>query len=298
VSATKSEVEKASSLDPGMDQNKESRGIEVQKKENMKTSVLGLVGFLARKRDCWCRLYGGLEASLVGTMVSQGVYFYLYSRLRKIAVSRRRSSARGSQDIQVFESLLIASLSGMGNVLLTNPIWMIATRMQSYRNSAKLDQSTNKLGSIEDEARGGSEPSSNPPKPLAVLKDVYKEYGISGFWNGVTASLVMVINPTIQYAMYEWLVSLNKNMKKGLHKSKTDRLSTFEIFILSALSKAGATVMTYPLMTVKTRMMAARKTDSHLQYTSVWNAIAQIAKKEGVYCILSGVQRLSFQKGG
>lgn len=210
--------------------------------------------------------------------------------LRKIAVSRRRNSARGSQDVQVFESLLTASLAGMGNVLLTNPIWMIATRMQSYENLAKQDKFKNKLASIDDEAGGGSEPSSSPPKPLAVAKMVYNEYGISGFWNGVTASLVMVINPTIQYAMYEWLMSLNKKMKKGKRKLHTFRPSTFEIFILSALSKAGATVMTYPLMTVKTRMMAARKTDAHLQYTSVWNAIAQIAKKEGFGGYYKGIK--------
>lgn len=286
MSAMKSGDEKASESVPGMNQNK---GTEVQRKENAKTSIVGLVGFLAR--DSWYKLYGGLGASLVGTMVSQGVYFYLYSMLRKIAVARRRNSARSSQDIRVFESLLTASLAGMGNVLLTNPIWMIATRMQSYRNLRKHEESMNKLASTEEEGSVGSEPSSSPPTPLAVAKMVYKEYGISGFWNGVTASLVMVINPTIQYAMYEWLMSLNKNMKNVKRKSKTVRPSTMEIFILSALSKAGATVITYPLMTVKTRMMAARKTDAHLQYTSVWNAITQIAKQEGE-CMLYVVQQL------
>lgn len=285
MTATKSGEEKASQRVPGVDQDKIDKGTEVKRKENTKTSIVGLVGFLARTRDGWYKLYSGLGASLVGTMVSQGVYFYLYSMLRKIAVARRRKNARSSQDIQVFESLLTASLAGMGNVLLTNPIWMIATRMQSYRNLKRHEESINKLASTEDEARVGSEPSSSPPNPLAVAKMVYKEYGISGFWNGVTASLVMVINPTIQYAMYEWLMSLNKNIKKGKRKSKTFRPSTMEIFILSALSKAGATVITYPLMTVKTRMMAARKTDAHIQYTSIWNAIAQIAKQEGEYSL-------------
>lgn len=34
------------------------------------------------------------------------------------------------------ESLLVAALAGMGNVLLTNPIWLIATRMQAGQQDA------------------------------------------------------------------------------------------------------------------------------------------------------------------
>jgi hypothetical protein len=34
------------------------------------------------------------------------------------------------QDIGVGPSLLVAFLAGCGNVLLTNPIWVVATRMQ------------------------------------------------------------------------------------------------------------------------------------------------------------------------
>ena len=34
------------------------------------------------------------------------------------------------QDIGVGPSLLVAFLAGCGNVLITNPIWCVATRMQ------------------------------------------------------------------------------------------------------------------------------------------------------------------------
>ena len=35
------------------------------------------------------------------------------------------------QDIGIGPSLLVAFLAGCGNVLLTNPIWTVATRMQA-----------------------------------------------------------------------------------------------------------------------------------------------------------------------
>ena len=38
----------------------------------------------------WAGLYRGLQASLLGTAVSQGVYFYFYSQLRQLAVARQQ----------------------------------------------------------------------------------------------------------------------------------------------------------------------------------------------------------------
>lgn len=47
----------------------------------------------------------------------------------------------------------------------------------------------------------------------AVARHVYREYGLSGFWIGTQASLVMVVNPTLQYALYEWLTTARKKLK-------------------------------------------------------------------------------------
>ena len=210
-------------------------------------------------------LYSGLGASLFGTTVSQGVYFYFYSVLRGVAVKRRKRGAKG-MELQVGESLAIASLAGMANVLLTNPIWMVATRMQTYRS---LDTSHKKIGS---------------PNALSVIKSIFSEYGLGGFWNGVGASLIMVINPTIQYALYEWLMSVRARLaiRRKKKTRRSSRPSTLQVFLMSALAKAGATVLTYPMLTVKTRMMSARKEDADIQYASVLDAVRQILNKEGV----------------
>ena len=83
----------------------------------------GAVGELVElvRRGGLAALFPGLSASLVGTTVSQGVYFYLYALLRQLAVARRGVDARGAAEITVAQSLAVASLAGMGNVLLTNP---------------------------------------------------------------------------------------------------------------------------------------------------------------------------------
>jgi hypothetical protein len=179
---------------------------------------------------------------------AQGVYFYLYSLLRDAAVARRGgagSHASGScpstQQVSVGDSLLMAALAGMGNVLLTNPIWMVATRMQAQRKASSLAPtaqpapSSSRAGGSKE--RGGEEamaagaagpppPPRLPPPPataLGVIREVYGEYGLPGFWKGVEASLVMVINPSIQYALYEWLRSGRARLRSS-QGAKGERL--------------------------------------------------------------------------
>ncbi|KDD71669.1 hypothetical protein H632_c4593p0, partial [Helicosporidium sp. ATCC 50920] len=180
----------------------------------------------------WSPLFRGLGANLAGTTVSQGVYFYLYSLLRGAAVRRRLGSratdVRGS-GVSVGESLLIAALAGAGNVLVTNPIWVIATRMQASRQAlgtrpsssspqgkgaattgAPVAAPLSEEGSGSDSAVCVIEPSGSQAdrvSALGVARSVWSEYGLGGFWNGCAASLVMVVNPTTQYALYEWLLS-------------------------------------------------------------------------------------------
>ncbi|KAK2076423.1 hypothetical protein QBZ16_000948 [Prototheca wickerhamii] len=207
----------------------------------------------------WRGLFRGLEAALVGTTVSQGVYFTLYSLLRGAAAGPGPDAT-----LTVAQSLAVASLAGAGNVLVTNPIWVVATRMQMHRADTRKKD--------DDAARDPDEvevPVTHRPSALAVIREVVHEYGPRGFWNGCQASLIMVINPTLQYTLYEWLGA---------------------IFALSSLAKAGATIVTYPMLTVKNRMMTARRGDAHMQYASVGDAVVKIWRAEGAAGYYQGVR--------
>ena len=56
------------------------------------------------KESGWRGLFQGLQASLLGTAVSQGVYFYLYSLLRQFFVARhqRLTSSRSQASMREF----------------------------------------------------------------------------------------------------------------------------------------------------------------------------------------------------
>lgn len=237
----------------------------------------------------WAGLFPGLHAALVGTTVSQGVYFTLYSALRQAAAGEGPDAS-----LTVPQSLAVAALAGAGNVMVTNPIWVVATRLQSHRRVSKTAP-----GKAEGEGKAGGEGEedvaveqpevvpTHAPSALAIIREVLHEYGPLGFWNGCSASLVMVINPTLQYSLYEWLLRVRARTRGP---AAPRRPSAGEVFLLSALAKAGATVMTYPMLTVKTRMMTARRGDAHLQYTSVGDAVCKIYRAEGVAGYYQGLQ--------
>ncbi len=65
-------------------------------------------------------LYAGLPPAAVETVASTVVYFYLYSSLKQAALSLQRRRG-GDGEFGVGASLLVASLAGAGNMLVTTP---------------------------------------------------------------------------------------------------------------------------------------------------------------------------------
>ncbi len=60
------------------------------------------------------------------------------------------------------------------------------------------------------------------------------------------------------------------------------RTSPGDVFWLSALAKLGATVVTYPLLLVKARLMSSGKhTSEERRYTGTLDALERIWKTEG-----------------
>ena len=82
---------------------------------------------------------------------------------------------------------------------------------------------------------------------------IRSERGLSGFWAGYSASIILTLNPAITFAVDNMLKSL-------LPKSKRDKPSPQLTFLLAAISKAVATTITYPVMLAKSRAQAVTPT--------------------------------------
>lgn len=250
------------------------------------------------KTEGWGGLYRGLRPSLLGTACSQGVYYYFYQLLKNEAEARvARSKKLGNADAAVgmLTSLIVASLAGCANVLLTNPIWVIVTRMQTQAQAqmvseiaaSNVNARPSKYAVVPsvDSATTSTSSSSSPvggQGTLDTVKDLYKEAGVRGFWKGVLPTLIMVCNPAIQFMLYEGMLR-KLTEKRRVTSRGSKHVSASEVFLLGAIAKLGATVVTYPLLVVKSRLQAKQAIggDKSLQYTGTLDAIGKMIRYEG-----------------
>ncbi|ERN09708.1 hypothetical protein AMTRI_Chr08g159960 [Amborella trichopoda] len=243
------------------------------------------------KHEGWGRLYSGLGPSLVGTAASQGVYYYFYQIFRsraEAAALEHWKKGTGDGTVGMFSSLVVAALSGCVNVLLTNPIWVVVTRMQTHtKGPKKID-----VGQVKSSASGTLGIAAIEPLPFGTshaVQEVYGEAGVWGFWKGVVPTLIMVSNPSIQFMLYETLLKQLKK-KRALNKDN-DGVSALEIFLLGAIAKLGATVLTYPLLVVKSRLQAkqVKGGDKMQNYAGTFDAIVKMIHCEGVAGFYKGM---------
>ncbi|CAA2957861.1 peroxisomal nicotinamide adenine dinucleotide carrier [Olea europaea subsp. europaea] len=248
------------------------------------------------KQEGWDRLYGGLTPSLVGTAASQGVYYYFYQIFRnkaEAAALERKKKGFGDGSVGMFSSLVVAALSGCVNVLLTNPIWVVVTRMQTHTKKSlpnrgeSLTLETESLSSKEVILAAAELP---PYGTSHAIHEIYGEAGVWGFWKGVFPTLIMVSNPSIQFMLYETLLKKLKRQRASSGKANDD-VTALEIFLLGALAKLGATVVTYPLLVVKSRLQAKQVTDGdrRRQYKGTLDAILKMIRHEGFYGFYKGM---------
>jgi hypothetical protein len=108
-----------------------------------------------------------------------------------------------------------------------------------------------------------------------MLKIIFNQEGLSGFYKGLIPCLILTINPIIQYVIYEFL-------KKKI--SKNGLISSASIIWISALSKLISTLITYPIITVKTLIQANEKKNP----LEVLKLLSKIIKENGPLYLFKG----------
>jgi adenine nucleotide transporter 17 len=237
------------------------------------------------------KLYVGVKPASIGTVCSQGVYYYWFSvfngeylRLKRERLLGHQQREQQSVFLTPIESLLTASLAGCVNVGLTLPIWTVVAKMQvvsktsSSRGRSIDEEKDDESESEEEEAhkwsavkkkKGGVSSSvdatrrerRDEAKALGfwtVAKEVYDTSGVAGFYGGLSASLIMVTNPALQFAIYETLRQKQRGNSNS-RNSSTNAISALDAFFLGATAKIGATLATYPMLVIKSRLQVGRR---------------------------------------
>lgn len=158
---------------------------------------------------------------------------------------------------------MAGALAGSATVLLTNPIWVVNTRMTTRKSDS------------DEQVLPGATPAK-APSTLGTLLALIREEGPLRLFAGVAPALVLVINPILQYTVFEQL-------KNTLEKKR--RITPKDAFYLGALGKLLATSITYPYITVKSRMHVAGKDGPR---ESMLTTFKRIIKEEGYSGLYGG----------
>lgn len=192
--------------------------------------------------------------------ISNFVYFYMFHLLKSLR-TREDQSAAGD--------LLLGALAGSINVLSTTPFWVVNTRLKMQGISYDL-------------------PYDNL---ISGLKYIANNEGVQKLWSGTCASLMLVVNPAIQFSVYE---AIKRYLTKIYGKESP---SVLYFFFLGAIAKLAATFVTYPLQLIQTKM---RHGDSDLKKNLPDNAgvlemVFYILKNKGIKGLYCGLEAKLWQ---
>lgn len=210
-------------------------------------------------------LYSGLSSALFGISVTNFVYYYWYEWTRAFFEAAAVKAGRASKKLTTVESMIAGAIAGSATVILTNPIWVVNTRMTTRKTAAEDDAAS---------ALPGGAPKPKKPSTIGTLLHLLKTEGPQALFSGVVPALVLVINPILQYTLFE-------QMKNTVEKKR--RVTPTIAFFLGAAGKLFATSVTYPYITVKSQMHVAGS-----KKEGVMEAINRVIKEEGYAGLYKG----------
>ena len=266
------------------------------------------------KYEGFLGLYQGLSPALVASAISWGGYFFLYEGMKKQVLAVRRKSHYAQQQQQssdarstgthkverlsATENFMAACLAGAAMVCVTNPIWLIKTRMQLQLRHFK-----------DGTAQGGD--AKIPIRPYRNMFDaastIVREEGPMALYKGASVAFVMVSHGGIQFVAYEFLKSRFGTYTRAERAKKQDheRISVLEALedslgylTMGAASKILASTFTYPLQVIKSRLQ--QRADAvdisqegeirvkRREYKGVVDCVSRIWRNEGALGFFKG----------
>jgi len=221
-------------------------------------------------KDGLTGLYRGIGVNMVGNAASWGLYFLWYTMLKE-----RAGSNEPGVKLNAGQHLLCSAESGIITAFMTNPLWVIKTRMFTTSRSDKKA-----YRNIFD-----------------GLYRIARYEGLAGLYKGTVMSLVGVSNGAIQFMAYEELKKLGRErkIKRGVAENEAVDLSNTEYIAMSGAAKMFAIGLTYPYQVVRSRLQYQDLGESAVgphgasPYTSIRDVVIRTYRHEGLRAFYKGL---------
>ncbi|KAG6317934.1 hypothetical protein E4U22_005769 [Claviceps purpurea] len=211
-------------------------------------------------------LYSGINSALFGISVTNFVYYYWYEWTRAFFEKAATAAGRANKKLTTVESMIAGAIAGSATVIITNPIWVINTRVTTRQKHSQADLEAGK-------------PAASPTT-MGTLMSLLRNEGPQALFSGVLPALVLVINPILQYTLFE-------QMKNAVEKRR--KVTPAVAFFLGALGKLFATSVTYPYITVKSQMHVAGSSQSGSKREGMSATLSRVIREEGYDGLYKGI---------
>lgn len=208
--------------------------------------------------------YDGALSDTIATTAQAFFYFYAYEDLRSRRVNSiaLKNNGRAPSTLGVGEELVIGSLAGIFAKFFICPLNNVVARQQA----AGLVQESLPAPATEKAQQERNECKS----AMHVVRAIYSERGITGFWSGYKATVLLSINPSLTYYFFQTLKSIL------LPRRLRDNPTSSQLFFLAAIAKTMATLITYPVILAKTRIQVKQRAQS------LFRILSSILAKDGI----------------
>jgi len=197
------------------------------------------------KNEGLAGFYKGVTPNLVGAGASWGFYFLFYNVFK----TQFKKASPGAEKLTHGKHMLAAAQSGVGVLLLCNPIWVVKTRL-CLQSQAVTKGSTNTM---------------TYTGMCDALGKIARSEGLRGLYKGTIPGLLNVSHGTIQFVAYE---ELKARCNTYYMREPNTKQSTSEYLFCAAVSKLFAATITYPCQVIRARMQ-----DHRAEYKSLRHCV-------------------------
>ncbi|KZZ98688.1 Mitochondrial carrier domain protein [Moelleriella libera RCEF 2490] len=223
-------------------------------------------------------LYSGISSALFGISVTNFVYYYWYEWTRAFFEKAAATAGRASKKLTAVESMIAGAIAGSATVIITNPIWVVNTRVTTRQKNSEAAAAAAAADLEAGSDKKRQQQQYRPPSTIGTLMLLLRNEGPKALFAGVLPALVLVINPILQYTLFEQL-------KNAVEKRR--KVTPTVAFFLGALGKLFATSVTYPYITVKSQMHVA---GSHTgRKEGMGQTLSRVIREEGYAGLYKGL---------
>ncbi|KAH7309920.1 mitochondrial carrier domain-containing protein [Stachybotrys elegans] len=221
-----------------------------------------------RYNEGWRGFFRGLGPSLAGVVPATAIKFYVYGNCKHLGAW---AFNRAENDPVVHAQAAV--VAGIATATLTNPIWLVKTRLQLDKAKIQAD------GVAIRQYRNS----------LDCLRQVVQTEGIRGFYRGLSASYLGTVETAMHLVIYERLKVMIHYSLGGNGQSPGEIQTWISTSGAAGSAKLAAVLITYPHEVVRTRLRQAPLESGIPRYTGLVHCFQTVWRTEGIGGLYGGL---------